>query len=156
MVGSPYQTTENIAEDLLFLHELKPEMAGIGPFIPQHDTPFHCFPAGTSELTVFLLGIVRLMLPDVLLPATTALGTIDPKGREKGIMAGANVVMPNLSPLTVRKKYSLYDNKISSGTEAAESVKLLSEQMEKLGYKVVFSRGDHYLEARSERQEARS
>jgi len=106
MVGSPYQTLDNIAEDLLFIEKFKPHMVGIGPFISQHDTPFHDKPNGTLEQTLFLLGIIRLILPDVLLPATTALGTIHPKGRELGILAGANVVMPNLSPVGVRKKVS--------------------------------------------------
>ena len=111
MVGAPYQTPENLADDMLFLKELNPQMVGIGPFIPHHDTPFSGKPAGTLELTLFLLGLIRLMLPRVLLPATTALGTIAPDGREQGILAGANVVMPNLSPPQVREKYLLYDNK---------------------------------------------
>ncbi len=105
MAGSPWQTSENLAEDLLFMRDLEPEMVGIGPFIPHHETPFKDKAPGTLELTLLLLSIVRLMLPRVLLPATTALGTIDPTGREQGVLAGANVVMPNLSPLNVRKKY---------------------------------------------------
>ena len=143
MVGSPGQTTENLAEDLLFLKELNPQMVGIGPFIPHHDTPFGTCPAGSVELTVYLLGLIRLMLPHVLLPATTALGTLDPQGREKGILAGANVVMPNLSPVAVRKKYSLYDNKLCTGEEAAESLSALKERIHRIGYTVVVDRGDY-------------
>ena len=143
MVGSPFQTTENLAEDLLFLKELDPQMVGIGPFIPHHDTPFGSYPSGSVSLTIFLLGLIRLMLPSVLLPATTALGTLDPQGREKGVLAGANVVMPNLSPAMVRKKYSLYDNKLCTGDEAAESLASLKERMKKIGYTVAESRGDY-------------
>ena len=143
MVGAPGQTTEHIAEDLLFLKELNPQMVGIGPFVPHHDTPFANEPAGTAELTIYLLGLIRLMLPDVLLPATTALGTIDPLGREKGVQAGANVIMPNLSPVEVRKKYLLYDNKICTGDEAAECRSCLQRRMDSIGYEVVVDRGDH-------------
>lgn len=142
MVGSPYQTAENLAEDLLFIHKFQPHMVGIGPFIPHHDTPFADEKAGTLETTLLMLGLTRLIVPNVLLPATTALGTIDPKGREKGILAGANVVMPNLSPRDVRKKYLLYDNKICTGDEAAESVASLAKRMESIGYKIVADRGD--------------
>ncbi len=142
MVGSPFQTSENLAEDLLYISELKPHMVGIGPFIPHHDTPFADKTAGTLEMTLLMLGLVRLILPSVLLPSTTALGTIDPKGREKGILAGANVVMPNLSPTDVRKKYLLYDNKICTGDEAAECIKCLSNRMESVGYRIVVAKGD--------------
>ena len=142
MVGSPYQTPENLADDMLFLAKLNPQMVGIGPFVPHHDTPFADMPGGTVELTVYMLGLIRLLLPRVLLPATTALGTIDPEGREKGILAGANVVMPNLSPLQVREKYLLYDNKICTGDEAAESLNHLKEWMEKIGYHITVDRGD--------------
>ncbi|HHV28513.1 [FeFe] hydrogenase H-cluster radical SAM maturase HydE [Acetivibrio mesophilus] len=142
MVGSPFQTTECLVEDLLFIKELQPHMVGIGPFIPHKDTPFADKTAGTLELTLFLLGIIRLMLPFVLLPATTALGTIHPKGRELGILAGANVVMPNLSPTDVRNKYLLYDNKICTGDEAAECRMCLNRRVESIGYKLVVSRGD--------------
>ena len=124
MVGSPGQTAETLAEDFLFLKELDPEMVGIGPFISHKDTPFRSREDGTLEDTLFYLALVRLMLPRALLPATTALGTIAPDGRELGILSGANVVMPNLSPLSVRKKYMLYDGKISTGDEAAECVVL--------------------------------
>ncbi len=143
MVGSPFQTTDCLVEDLMFIKQLKPHMVGIGPFIPHHQTPFAGKKAGTLELTLFLLGIIRLMLPDVLLPATTALGTIHPRGRELGILAGANVVMPNLSPKSVRHKYLLYDNKICTGDEAAECLSCMKKRMESIGYHVAVSRGDH-------------
>lgn len=142
MVGSPFQTAENLADDMLFLEKLNPQMVGIGPFIPHHDTPFKDQPAGTLELTLYMLGLIRLLLPKVLLPATTALGTIDEKGRELGILAGANVVMPNLSPENVRKDYLLYDNKICTGSEAAECRNDLENRMHAIGYQVVSHRGD--------------
>ena len=142
MVGSPYQTTEHLAEDMLFMKELNPHMIGIGPFIPHHDTPFADEAAGTLELTLFMLGLIRLMIPKVLLPATTALGTIHPKGRELGIKAGANVVMPNLSPTEVRKDYLLYDNKICTGDESAQCRHCLEMRMKSIGYQVVTNRGD--------------
>ena len=143
MVGSPYQTVETIYEDLLFILSLKPEMVGIGPFIPHKDTPFKYEKAGTLDMTLKLLAIIRLLCPKVLLPATTALGTIDPIGRELGILAGANVVMPNLSPSDVRNKYSLYNNKICSGCEAAENINDLNKRFEQIGYKIIVSRGDY-------------
>lgn len=143
MVGSPFQTTDCLVEDLMFIKELNPHMVGIGPFIPHHETPFADKMAGTLELTLFLLGIIRLMLPAVLLPSTTALGTIHPKGRELGIQAGANVVMPNLSPTSVREKYMLYDNKICTGDEAAECRYCMEKRMEGIGYHVAVSRGDY-------------
>lgn len=143
MVGSPYQTPENIVEDLLFIKDFAPQMVGMGPFIPHHDTPFAREKAGTAELTLFLLAIVRLMNPKVLLPATTALGTIEDNGRELGVLAGCNVVMPNLSPLDVRKKYMLYDNKISTGDEAAEARASLERRMSAIGYEIVTARGDY-------------
>lgn len=143
MVGSPGQTTEHLVNDLLFLKEFQPHMVGIGPFIPQKDTPFGKETAGTLELTVYLLSIIRLLLPDVLLPATTALGTIHPQGRELGILAGANVCMPNLSPAEVRKNYALYDNKLCTGDEAADGIQNLKERMERIGYQITMSRGDH-------------
>ena len=142
MVGSPYQTAENLAEDLLYIHKLQPHMVGIGPFIPHHDTPFAEEKQGSLEMTLLMLGLTRLIVPNVLLPATTALGTIHPKGREMGILAGANVVMPNLSPQNVRKKYLLYDNKICTGDEAAECIACLGRRMESIGYKLVSARGD--------------
>lgn len=143
MVGSPFQTTDSLVKDLLFIKELNPHMVGIGPFIAHHETPFAGEEGGTLELTLFLLGIIRLMLPAVLLPSTTALGTIHPKGREQGILAGANVVMPNLSPTNVRDKYLLYDNKICTGDEAAECRYCMQRRMEGIGYHVATSRGDH-------------
>lgn len=143
MVGSPFQTSETLAEDLLFLKELDPQMVGIGPFIPHHDTPFGKYPAGSVEQTLFFISLLRLMLPYALLPATTALGTLDPNGRRRGILAGANVVMPNLSPADVRNKYLLYDNKLSTGCEAAESLEQLKEEMHAIGYDVTVSRGDY-------------
>lgn len=144
MVGSPYQTTENLAEDLLFIQSFKPQMCGIGPFIPHKDTPFHDMPAGTLKMTLTLLSIIRLLHPHVLLPATTALGTVNPKGREMGILHGANVVMPNLSPTEHRKDYSLYDNKICTGDEAAECIRCLSLRMKSIGYQIVTDRGDFF------------
>ena len=120
MVGSPGQTAEHLAEDMLFIQKLNPQMVGIGPFIPHHDTPFAKENAGTLERTLFMLGLLRLTIPSLLLPATTALATIHPKGRELGILAGANVVMPDLSPADVRGDYLLYDNKLCTGEEAAE------------------------------------
>lgn len=146
MVGSPGQTAEHLAEDLLFLQELQPHMVGIGPFIPHKDTPFKEEKAGTLELTLFLLGLVRLMLPKVLMPATTALSTIHPDGRKMGILSGANVVMPNLSPQENRKLYSLYDNKRCMGDEAAEGLAMLRAEMEEIGYEIVSARGDALLE----------
>lgn len=143
MVGSPYQNTDCIIEDLKFIRELKPHMVGIGPFIPHKDTPFHDRAQGGLELTLKLISILRLMDPYLLLPATTALGTIHPKGREMGILAGANVVMPNLSPRNVRKKYTLYDNKICTGDEAAECVICLKNRMAGIGHEIVVSRGDN-------------
>lgn len=142
MVGSPYQTVEHLAEDLLFLKELSPDMIGIGPYIPHHETPFADKPSGSVDLTLFLIGVLRLMFPNALIPATTALGTLDPRGREKGILAGANVVMPNLSPVRVRKKYELYDNKICTGEGAAECRFCLENRIKSIGYQIVVDRGD--------------
>jgi biotin synthase len=143
MVGSPFQTVEHLAEDLLFLAELNPHMVGIGPFISHHETPFANEKSGTLELTLFMLAILRLMFPSLLITSTTALGTIDPFGREQGILSGANVVMPNLSPLDVREKYMIYDNKIATGLESSEYLHMLKEQMRKIGYEVVVARGDY-------------
>lgn len=143
MVGSPFQTSEHLAKDLKFIEEFKPEMCGIGPFIPHKDTVFCDYPAGTVELTCYLLSIIRLISPSILLPATTALGSIDPVGREKGILAGANVVMPNLSPLDTRAKYSLYNNKLSSGAESAQGKAILEDKINSIGYRIVTDRGDY-------------
>ncbi|MEA4988093.1 MAG: [FeFe] hydrogenase H-cluster radical SAM maturase HydE [Anaerovorax sp.] len=142
MVGSPYQTTQTLVEDLQFIYKLQPHMVGIGPFLPHHDTPFGNQAAGSLQRTLCLISILRLMLPQVLLPATTALGTIHPQGRELGILAGANVVMPNLSPVNIRKKYMLYDNKICTGEEAAECQGCLTNRMSSIGRILVVDRGD--------------
>lgn len=142
MVGSPYQTNKTIAKDLKFIEEFKPQMCGIGPFIPHRETVFADRSAGTLELTCYLLSIVRLISPSILLPATTALGSIDPEGREKGILSGANVVMPNLSPADVKAKYELYNNKLSSGAESALNKKILEEKMQNIGYEIVTDKGD--------------
>lgn len=142
MVGSPGQRMEHLAEDFLFLKQLNPHMVGIGPFIPHHDTKFKDEPGGSVEMTVFLLSVLRIILPMALLPATTALGTLDPYGREKGFCAGANVVMPNLSPLSVRKKYELYDNKINAGDDALKGLENLKKRAESVGYRLVSERGD--------------
>lgn len=143
MVGSPGQTVEHIVEDLEFIRKFDPEMVGIGPFLPASGTPFQSQPPGSVELTLRLISILRLMLPRVLLPATTALGTAEEDGRQRGIQAGANVVMPNLSPEDVREKYQLYDNKLSTGSEAAESIACLRRSMKNIGYEIVTSRGDY-------------
>lgn len=142
MVGSPGQTTECLAGDFLFMQEFRPHMVGIGPFLPHHDTPFHNRASGTLEQTLFLLSLTRIMLKNVLLPATTALATIHPKGREMGIQCGANVVMPNLSPSEVRSNYLLYDNKRSMGDEAAEGLAHLNVLLSRIGYQTVQTRGD--------------
>ena len=143
MVGSPFQSTQNLAQDLKFIEEFKPQMCGIGPFIAHHNTPFADYKSGTLETTLYLLSIIRLIDPNILLPATTALGTIHQSGREMGILAGANVVMPNLSPLSVRKKYELYDNKICTGDESAQSINDLKSRMKNIGYEIVTDRGDY-------------
>ncbi len=142
MVESPYQSETELAKDLKFIEEFRPDMCGIGPFISHKDTPFRDEPSGGCDLTCYLLSIIRLIYPNILLPATTALGTIDPMGREKGLRAGANVVMPNLSPVGVRKKYELYDNKICTGEEASECIECLRRRIDKAGYKMVTDRGD--------------
>ena len=142
MVGSPYQTSEHLAKDLKFIEEFKPQMCGIGPFIPHKATEFAEYSAGSVELTCYLLSIIRLIRPNILLPATTALGTLEEDGREKGIMAGANVVMPNLSPMDTRKKYELYNNKLSSNAESAQALDELRARIENIGYKIVCARGD--------------
>lgn len=142
MIGSPGQTLEHLAEDLVYLEELQPEMVGTGPFIPHHETRFANEPSGTVDQTLFILSIVRIMLPKVLLPATTALGTMEPEGREKGLQVGANVVMPNLSPLDNRKQYELYDNKIGVSDDALKCHKDLAAKVQAAGYELVMERGD--------------
>ncbi|MBQ8921879.1 MAG: [Oscillospiraceae bacterium] len=143
MIGAPYQTAEHLAEDMLFLREFEPHMIGMGPFLPHQDTPFAKEPKGSYELTLFLLSLCRIMLPNVLLPATTALGTIHPLGREQGILAGANVIMPNLSPTAVRKKYMLYDNKICTEDRSADCRFCLHQRMKAIGYEITVARGDY-------------
>lgn len=142
MVGSPYQTDDCLAADLKFIEEFQPDMCGIGPFIPHHATPFAQCPAGSVEQTLFLLSVIRLICPHILLPATTALGTLSSDGRERGILAGANVIMPNLSPEEDRGKYELYDNKLYTGAEAAEHRRRLEERLQAIGYTAVTARGD--------------
>ena len=144
MVGSPYQTSSCLADDMLFFEDFKPHMIGIGPFLPHKDTPFRDEPKGSYELTLFLLSLCRILLPNVLLPATTALGTINPRGREEGVLSGANVIMPNLSPTAVRKKYMLYDNKICTGDESAQCRGCLENRMKYIGYGIEITRGDHH------------
>lgn len=142
MVGSPYQTTENIISDLRFMQSLSPDMIGIGPFIPAEGTPFESFPQGSVKLTLRLISVMRLMFPHALIPATTALGTLHPQGRELGLKAGANVVMPNLSPVEYRDKYSIYDNKICTGEESAQCKDCLRIRIESAGYEISDSVGD--------------
>ncbi len=142
MVGSPYQTDTDIAQDMVFLQEFKPHMVGIGPFIPHTDTPFKNEPHGSAEKTLFILALVRIMLKNVLLPSTTALGAISNDGFKQGILAGANVIMPNLSPASVREKYMLYNNKPSSGCETAEGLNQLKIQLDAIGYCIAVDRGD--------------
>ncbi len=142
MVGSPYQSNVCLAEDLVFLQDLQPEMVGIGPFIPHCDTSFSDEPCGSAELTLFLLSVIRIMLPHVLLPATTALASVDPKGREKAMLAGANVVMPNISPREFRGQYTLYDNKEGIGEDTAKRIEELKASLEAAGFRLVFDRGD--------------
>ena len=142
MVGSPYQTVDHIAKDLCFIQDFKPDMCGIGPFIPHKDTPFGDFSGGSADLTCFLLSVIRIIHPCVLLPATTALGTVSEDGRERGILSGANVVMPNLSPASVRKKYQLYNNKLSDGAESAQCLQQLKERVALTGCEITVDRGD--------------
>ena len=142
MTGSPFQTTENLIADIRFMQELSPDMIGIGPYITHKDTPFSSFPSGSLELTLRLIAIIRLLFPYALIPATTALGTISPTGREKGLKAGANVIMPNLSPAAVRKRYELYDDKICTGEESAQCRACLERRVSSAGYRIVTDRGD--------------
>ncbi len=154
MVGSPFQTAECLAKDLKFIEEFKPDMVGIGPFIPHSDTPFRDYPPGSAELTCFLLSVIRIIHPPVLLPSTTALGTLEEGGREKGILHGANVIMPNLSPTDVRDKYMLYNNKLSTGAESAQKLNELKEKMKSIGYSIVCERGD-FVNAKCKMQNAK-
>ena len=143
MVGSPWQTVDHLVEDLQFMAEFGPQMVGLGPFIAQHDTPLGDQPNGTVDMTTRLYSIIRLMLPTALIPSTTALATLSPEGRLQGILAGANVVMPNLSPADQRANYALYDGKASAGAEAAEGLRQLEAQLHTIGYHIDWSRGDH-------------
>lgn len=142
MVDSPYQTTDDLIKDIRFLQKLEPDMIGIGPFLTSHDTPFKDFPNGSYEKTLRLVSILRILFPYALIPATTALGTINPLGREMGLKAGANVLMPNLSPTMYRESYQLYDNKICTGDEAAECRACLNMRVKGAGYEIVTDRGD--------------
>lgn len=142
MVGSPYQTDDMLIKDLRFLQELEPAMIGIGPYLTQHDTPFRDFANGSYRKTLRLISILRILFPYALIPSTTSLGTIDPRGREEGLKAGANVLMPNLSPTSVRESYALYDNKICTGEEAAECRACLEVRVKNVGYRIVSARGD--------------
>lgn len=146
MVGSPYQTAGMMAADLKYIERSAPDMCGIGPFIPHQETPFAGYAGGDADLVCFLLSVIRLIRPTILLPATTALSTIAQNGRERGILSGANVVMPNLSPMSVRKKYELYANKAYMGEESAQSILTLRASMESIGYEVVIDRGDRIQE----------
>ena len=156
MVGLPNQNNSNLIDDLIFLKELNPHMCGIGPFIPHKDTPLANEQAGTLEKTITMLALVRLMLPKILLPATTALGSIDPLGREKGLKAGANVVMPNLSPTNVREKYSLYDGKICTGDEAAECRVCIERRINAAGFNLEITRGDSLALSNTEKENINS
>ncbi len=142
IVGLPGQSVDSLVKDLLLMKRFCPQMIGIGPFIPHHNTPLGCQPSGDLRLTLTMLAIARLMFPDALIPSTTALSTLSPVGRREGIMSGANVVMPNLSPRSVRGKYSIYDNKVVMGAEAAESIDLLERELNTIGYHVDYSKGD--------------
>ena len=143
MIGSPGQVVEHLVADLMLLDELQPQMIGIGPFVPASGTPFEHEPVGGAELTLYLISLLRLRFPHALIPATTALATLLPDGTERGILAGANVVMPNFTPIEVRKDYSIYDNKKCNGSESAEQLDLLAERLEKIGYCIDYSRGDY-------------
>ena len=143
MIGSPYQTKENLAEDMLFIEKFKPQMIGVGPFLPAENTPFETMAAGTLEETLFVVSLLRIMFPFVLLPATTALGTLDPKGRQKAILSGANVMMPNISPMENRKKYALYNDKIGTGEGAETSIDNVVKALAEIGYEPTVARGDY-------------
>lgn len=143
MVGVPFQTLENLADDIIFLKKLQPEMIGIGPFIPHNQTPFAKYQAGSVELTLFIISLLRIIFPNALIPATTALNTLSPTGHTDAILHGANVIMPNLTPSECRKKYNLYDGKKSTETEAAENIEQLKNEMKKIGIDIIKNRGDY-------------
>lgn len=144
MIGAPFQTAQTLAEDMYYMASFKPQMIGMGPFIPHHQTPFSQFAHGSVDLTIFLLSLCRIMLPTVLLPATTALGSLDTDGRKAGVLAGCNVIMPNVSPFTNRKKYTLYDNKAISGEDGGEELQVLQKHMEEIGYTLYCAKGDYF------------
>lgn len=150
MVGSPYQTPETLVKDMEFICEFNPAMVGIGPFIPHKDTPFANFETGSQDLTLFLLSLIRIMNEDILLPATTALGTVDQEGLIKGIQSGCNVIMPNVSPQNVRKKYMLYNEKLGTNFSAKESLEFLKTQMKSINREIVVGRGDHKMYIKKE------
>ena len=150
MVGSPFQSLKTIVEDIQYLVDFQPHMIGIGPFIPQHDTPFARFPAGSIDLTTRLYALLRLALPQALIPSTTAMATLAPDGRLRGILAGANVVMPNLSPTDTRKQYALYDNKAAFGAESAQGIDEFKAELATIGYHIDWSRGDHEAQKKAE------
>ncbi len=143
MVGSPYQTLYNLADDIIFLSKLEPHMIGIGPFVPHSDTPFADKSQGTLTQTLVMISILRVLFKKALIPSTTSLGTIAHDGREQGFLYGANVVMPNLSPVGVRKKYMLYDNKICTGEESAQCISCLEKRVQAVGYRLTVDRGDY-------------
>lgn len=143
MIGSPGQTVEHLVDDLRFLEELQPEMIGIGPFIPATGTPFENYSSGSVDMTILVVSLLRLRFPKALIPATTALSTLSAQGMERAILAGANVVMPNLSPMDMREKYSIYDNKANSGSESAQYLHLLQEKLCAIGYCINYGRGDY-------------
>ncbi len=143
MVGTPEQRVEHLLKDIRFIEQLQPQMIGMGPFLSHCDTPFAHHPNGSFSMSLLLLSIFRLMHPKALIPSTTALASLDPKGREAGILSGANVVMPNLSPVDQRKKYSLYNNKAALGAESAEGLALLDKQLQSIGYHISYDRGDY-------------
>lgn len=142
MVGTPGQTPATLAKDMLFMEEFQPEMIGVGPFLPHKDTPFKNQEKGSIPLTLFILALCRIMLPTVLLPSTTALGSVNQDGRKQGVLHGCNVIMPNLSPEDVRKNYMLYDNKAGTNLTAKEGIRIVRQEMEEIGYEMVVDRGD--------------
>lgn len=143
MVGVKGQSVDDLVDDLLLMERIRPQMIGIGPFIPHRNTPLGDYPAGSVELTLLMLSIVRLMHPSALIPSTTALATLSTEGRRMGILSGANVVMPNLTPPSERKKYAIYEDKASSGSEAVEGLKVLEQELNEIGYHIDYSRGDY-------------
>lgn len=146
MIGVRGQSVDDLVDDLLLMERIRPQMIGIGPFIPHRNTPLGDYPAGSVELTLLMLSIVRLMHPSALIPSTTALATLSAEGRRMGILSGANVVMPNLTPPSERKKYAIYEDKASSGSEAVEGLRALEQELNEIGYHIDYSRGDYKKE----------